>query len=118
VKILLVEDHPFLAKVSCDALREIYDHEVEYVTTAAEALKAAAHHPFDVIVLDINLPDLDGYQLAAKLREFPQLAGATFVALTGAGNLIDAEHAAASGFDACYTKPMNFDVLDKIRPKT
>jgi hypothetical protein len=56
--------------------------------------------------------------LAAKLREFPQLAGATFVALTGIGSSIDAEHAAASGFDACYTKPMNFDVLDQIRPKT
>jgi CheY-like chemotaxis protein len=115
VKILLIEDHPFLAKVSCDALREIYDHDVQCAATAAEALEVASNNSFDVVVIDINLPDSDGYQLARKLRELPHLNCTSFVALTGIGNLIDTERAAASGIDACYTKPMKFEVLDEIR---
>jgi DNA-binding response OmpR family regulator len=101
MKILLVEDHPFLAKVTSDALREIYDHDVEYAATATAALELASSHQFDTVLIDINLPDFDGYQLAAKLRELAHFEGTTLIAVTGIGNLIQPELADASGFDAC-----------------
>lgn len=118
MKILLVEDHPFVAQVSCDVLREIHEHEVEHAATAAEAVAAALRARFDIVLIDINLPDSDGYQLASKLRELPQMSGTKLIALTGIGNLIDPDRAAAAGIDACYTKPMDFGLLNQINPAT
>jgi two-component system CheB/CheR fusion protein len=116
MKILLVEDHPFVAQVSCDVLREIHDHEVEHAATAADAVAAASRDQFDVVLIDINLPDSDGYQLASKLRALPQTNGTKLIALTGIGNLIDPTRAAAAGMDACYTKPMDFGLLNQLKP--
>jgi DNA-binding response OmpR family regulator len=116
MKILLVEDHPLVAQISCDLLRDVHKHEVEHAGTAADALKAALRGTFDVVLVDINLPDSDGYQLAGTLRGLPQLNGVTIVALTAIGNLIDRERAASAGIDAWFAKPMDFELLNRIKP--
>ena len=115
MKILLVEDHAFLAQATCMMLRELHGHEVQHVTTAAAAIEALASGGFDVALLDINLPDEDGYALAAKIRQRADLDGMILVALTGIGSDIDGEKAAAAGIDAHYLKPMDFTVLPELK---
>jgi CheY-like chemotaxis protein len=116
--VLLVEDHKFLAQVSCDILREIHEHQVVHVSTAAAALTAVAEQKFDIALVDIDLPDADGYQLASQIRAMPEANGIVLVALTGIGGFIDAAKVAAAGFDANFTKPMDFDVLPRLVRKS
>ena len=120
MRVLLVEDHNFLAQVSCDILREIYEHEVVHVSTVAAALAAVAEQKFDIALVDIDLPDADGYQLARRIRAVPESNGMVLVALTGIGGLIDTGKVAAAGFDASFTKPMDFEILPQIvrKPQT
>src|SRR4051812_45048685 len=115
MKILLVVDHAFLAQATCMMLRELHGHVVQHVTTAAAAMEAVASGMFDVALLDIGLPDEDGYELAAKLRRRAGLDGMGIVALTGIGSDIDEEKAAAAGIDAHYLKPMDFAVLPELK---
>jgi CheY-like chemotaxis protein len=115
MKILLVEDHEFLAQITCSILREIHEHDVEHAATAATALELAAHSAFDMALVDINLPDMDGYQLAERLRTFSHMSECVLVALTGIGSAINPERALAAGFDEFYSKPMDFGRLEKIK---
>ena len=118
MKILLVEDHEFLAQITRSQLREIHDHEVAHAFTAAAALELASQAKFDLVLLDLNLPDLNGYSLAAKLRELDGFDDTVIVTLTGIGNHTDPAKAAQSGVDAQFTKPMDFSDLPNIKRKT
>jgi DNA-binding response OmpR family regulator len=118
VKILVVEDHPFLADITCMTLRELHGHEVEHVATAAAALAAAAERSFDLALLDIGLPDEDGYQLATKFRKLPHLESMIIVAVTGVGSDVDPNKAANAGIDASFEKPMDFKLLPELRRTT
>src|SRR3954454_8750628 len=115
MRILLVEDHEFVAQISCSVLREIHDHEVEHAGTAAAAIELASRDAYDIILIDLNLPDMNGYKLAAKLRTDPRMNETVFVALTGIGSFVDPDAAAASGIDVYYTKPMDFNVLEQVK---
>jgi CheY-like chemotaxis protein len=114
LKILLIEDHPGLSEISCSLLRDVHGHEVHHAATGRAALEQAAHLTPDVILLDLNLPDIHGYQLAEQLRRLQHLDGSVLVALTGFGNVVDPEQAAAVGIDAYFRKPMDFDLLEEI----
>lgn len=115
MKILLVEDHPGLAKVSCQLLRDGHGHEVEHVTTGQAALAALAQNVPDMILLDLSLPDMHGYSLAEQLRSQRHFDRVPIVALTGYGMTGDADRSAAVGIDAHFRKPMDFGVLAEIR---
>ena len=67
-RILLIEDDAIVAKVILYYLKQAGNYKVEWVKTAGEAL-AAARMPFDLMLLDICLPDVDGVELCARLRE-------------------------------------------------
>jgi CheY-like chemotaxis protein len=64
-----------------------------------------------VSLLDIGLPVMDGYELARRLRELPQLGGMYLVAVTGYGQESDRARAKASGFDAHLVKPVQVDAM-------
>jgi CheY-like chemotaxis protein len=68
----------------------------------------------DVLLLDIGLPDLDGYQLAQRIRALPQTAHATLIALTGYGQDSDRERSIAAGFDHHLTKPVDVEALVRL----
>lgn len=95
-------------------LRGVYGHTVELTRNGAEALVAARRSTPDLVLLDLNLPDIEGYEVAARMRADPLFEKTILVALTGVGNIIDHARAAAVGFDAHYTKPMDFAVLDAL----
>jgi signal transduction histidine kinase len=108
LSVLLVDDNEDAAAGSA-ALLAWLGHAVRVAHTAADALALAAQTAFDAAILDIGLPDMDGYALAAALRA--RLPGLHLVALTGYGQKADVEHAARAGFDLHLTKPATVDDL-------
>jgi len=115
MKILLVEDHLALAEMSCRLLEDVHDHQVEHAATGARALELFPDFDPELVLVDINLPDMDGYDLARRIRQLPGAERTLLVALTGFGNIIDDTSAQAAGFDAHFRKPMNFDLLPSLR---
>lgn len=115
MKVLLVEDHAGLAKISCDLLRDIFGHQVEHVSTGQAAYEMALKFMPDLVLLDLSLPDMHGYRLAEQLRAQRCFDRTILVALTGYAMTGDPEHSKAAGIDAHYRKPMDFSELVRIR---
>jgi CheY-like chemotaxis protein/two-component sensor histidine kinase len=106
VKLLVVEDNRDAAE-SLGMLLETLGHRAVIVPDGARALEAVAREPFDVILMDIGLPGMDGYQVAQRMRIEQNLRGAMLVALTGYGRDEDRQRAIASGFDLHLVKPID-----------
>ncbi|MET0379207.1 MAG: response regulator [Spongiibacteraceae bacterium] len=113
LRILLVDD-------SVDAvgllkiLLERLGHEVEVAHEGITAIELAKQFQPQVILLDIGLPGIDGYQVARRLKAIPELQGTQLVALTGYGQDRDREHAFASGFAYHMIKPLDMDMLSDL----
>ncbi len=103
-RILVVDDNSDAAESTAAFLR-LEGHEVKTVYDGAQALAAVRVFDPHVIVLDIGLPNLDGYAVARRLREDGDTSHALLVALTGYGKKEDRERAFAAGFDYHFTKP-------------
>lgn len=80
----------------------------------APALASDAERPFDVIVSDIGLPGMDGYQLAQALRSLPAYRTSLIIAVTGFVEYSDRARALQSGFDERLTKLINLGTLIKL----
>ena len=115
MKILLIEDHPAVAQISCSQLREIHGHDVLHASTGEAALAAIGDFAPDLVLLDLNLPDMGGYDVATRLRADPRWAKMILVALTGFGSDVDAARATAAGIDAHFRKPMDFDLVPGMK---
>jgi len=111
--VLVVDDSADGAAMLADSL-ESMGHEVRVAHDGQAALDAAAvFHP-DVAVLDIGLPEMSGYELAAHLREQPGGRSIHFIAATGYGRSRDRVTSLAAGFDDHLVKPVNLDRLRDI----
>jgi len=106
--VLLVEDDPDTRAAFTLALAEEIGEAVAVARDGQEALARARHHRPGVVVVDIGLPDVDGYAVARALRADPATAGAWLIALTGQGSPRDA---ARAGFDEFLWKPIDVDHL-------
>ncbi|MDB5960765.1 MAG: hybrid sensor histidine kinase/response regulator [Massilia sp.] len=112
-RVLIVDDHiDGLQMLS--ALLTAQGHQVAMAQDGAGALKAAASAAFDVYVLDIGLPDIDGYQLARQLRMTESGEKALMIALTGYGQAHDRVLSKAAGFDHHFVKPVDSAVLAEL----
>ncbi|UVW27384.1 ATP-binding protein [Massilia sp. H6] len=89
-------------------------HRVEIAYNALDALDLARAFSPQVCLLDIGLPDLDGNELARRLRQLPQTAGAILVAATGYGRQQDRDAARDAGFDHYMVKPVNTVQLSEL----
>jgi len=76
------------------------------VTDGLKAIEAARAARPDVVLLDIGLPGIDGYELAVRLRGAPETRSACLIAVSGYGQESDRERSAAAGFDFHLTKPV------------
>jgi PAS domain S-box-containing protein len=112
-RILLVEDNVDAAEALAELLR-LWGHEVEIAHDGATAVQAAQTARPDVVLLDIGLPGMDGYQVAGALRSLGELQGALIVALTGYGQESDRQRAAVAGFDHHLIKPVDLEELRKL----
>jgi CheY-like chemotaxis protein len=109
-RVLLVED----ARDTLEMLRVVIGlrgYEAVGCASAEEALSVAPAARFDIIVSDIGLPRIDGYELIRRLRDLPHLRDTPALALTGYAAAKDAEAALAAGFDAHLPKPVEPSAL-------
>lgn len=108
--ILVVDDSRDTALALAKLLKRA-GHEVEVAHDGPTALQMARDRRPRVVLLDIGLPGLDGYQVAAELRRTEGLEGAVLVAVSGYGQEQDRARSRAAGFDHHLIKPVNFDAL-------
>jgi CheY-like chemotaxis protein len=112
-RILIVDDNRDAA-ISLGMLLELSGYEIETAYDGSAAIDAAARFQPQVILLDIGLPGLDGYEVARRMRSEPWGKQATLVAVTGWGQAEDRERSKAAGFDAHLVKPVDHDALVKL----
>lgn len=96
------------------ALLEAAGHEVLISEVAQAALDATAVHDVQVFILDIGLPDMDGYELARRLRANVKTANKMLIALTGYSQAHDRVLSKAAGFDHHLVKPVDATLLSSI----
>ena len=113
-RILLVDDNVDALEVMATLLR-MYDHEVATATTPRAALDMVKDFRPSLAILDIGLPGMDGYQLAAELRRtLGEEVPLRLIALTGYARDVDAERSANAGFERHLVKPLDFDELLRL----
>jgi len=112
-RILLVDDNVDAAK-TLKLLLAKDGHIVQVTYDGPSALKLAAEFRPDVVLLDIGLPRMDGYQVARRLRDDVQLKDTFMVALTGFGQEDDRRLAQEAGFDAHLLKPIRLEALREL----
>jgi PAS domain S-box-containing protein len=105
-RVLVVEDNVDAAESVATLLR-LFGHEVRTVYDGPSALEAARAFRPEVVVLDIGLPGMNGYEVARRLRAEPELQPVRIVALTGYGQSEDRRRAQEAGFDQHMTKPVD-----------
>ena len=111
---VLVADDNRDAADSLAMLLEMNGHQVIRAYDGRSAVELAARHRPEVLLLDIGMPELDGYEVARRIRELPWGADAMLIALTGWGHEQDERRAHAAGFDAHVVKPAKKDVLNQL----
>jgi two-component system CheB/CheR fusion protein len=113
-KFILVVDDSLETTDMLGRLLQLEGAFVESARSGAEALEIARRKNFDLVISDISMPEMDGYQLLQKLRELPSMADVPAVALTGYGRGSDVERAQEEGFAEHLTKPLDLDQLLRI----
>ena len=109
-RILVVDDN----RDAADSLRlllELSGHEVAVAYSGQDGVQTAEHYQPDVVLCDIGLPGLDGYEVARQLRDNPATATARLIAMTASGQDEDRRRSHAAGFEQHLVKPVGLDVL-------
>ena len=115
LSVLLVEDNPRNLKLARDVL-EHAGFSVVAVTSGEEALTAARAGAPDVILMDLQLPGIDGHTALSRLRADPLTAGIPVVAVSAFAMRADRERALGSGFDGYLSKPISVrEFADQVR---
>jgi signal transduction histidine kinase len=112
-RILVVDD----SRDSADSLALLlsaHGHDVRAAYDGPSALEIAQSFKPEVTLQDVAMPDMDGYEVARKLRELPQTRHAALIALTGFTREEDTREARSAGFDHHLGKPVDFEALDKV----
>jgi two-component system CheB/CheR fusion protein len=111
-RILIVEDNPDAGQALQDLL-EMQGHKVAVAVTAPQALSLLWKEGADIVICDLGLPGMSGYELARAIRGDEDLKRIPLLALTGYGQPEDRQRSQAAGFNAHLTKPVDLGALDK-----
>ena len=111
---VLIADDNHDAAVSLSMLLQSMGHDTRVVHDGIEALETAELFRPDVVLLDIGMPRLDGYETARRLASQPWAAAAQIVAVTGWGQETDRQRAKDAGFHRHLVKPVDLDVLREV----
>ncbi|MGD8458352.1 MAG: response regulator [Anaerolineales bacterium] len=110
VSILYVEDDP-LNRILIHRVLNAEGYNVTFAENATEALDYLSYKNYNLILMDINLPDIDGYSLTTRLRQNPKYENTPIVALTANVMKGDRERSLESGCDGYIQKPIDVDAL-------
>jgi len=112
-RVLVVDDNRDAAE-SLGMLIEVMGSEVRVTFDGAKALEVAKEFAPDIVLLDIGMPGMDGYEVARRLRSSERGSEMTLVALTGWGQKEDKQIAFEAGFDKHFTKPIDPNALTEL----
>src|SRR5262249_1919715 len=110
-RILVVDDNVDAAFSLAKVLSRMYDQEERVAHDGPSALDAAEEFRPEVVTLDIEMPDMNGHEVARRLGGRPEMEGVVLVALTGWGQEEDRRRSKEAGFDHHLAKPVESDVL-------
>jgi CheY-like chemotaxis protein len=113
LKVLVVDDNKDVAD-TCSMLIELSGHQVQVAYTGREAVQIAEAFRPQVILTDIGLPDIDGYEFAEKIRSLPWGRAAVLVAITGWGAEERKRQSVAAGFSHHLTKPIDPQTIETL----
>jgi CheY-like chemotaxis protein len=112
---LVVDDAPDVTEMLAMLLR-FAGYDVVTVFSAPDAYDTARSEQFDVVVSDIGMPGMNGYELAERLRALPDYTAVPMIAVTGFAMYDDRDRALESGFNAFLTKPINpSDLINLVK---
>ena len=112
-RVLIIEDNPDAALSLRDAM-ELAGHEVRVAYDSVEGLEIARQFCPEVLLCDIGLPTMDGYQVARSFRSDERLRSTYMIAVTGYAGEEDRERALRSGFDRHLGKPPDIELLNQL----
>jgi len=112
-RVLVVDDNTDAAD-SVAILLGAAGHDVLVAYSANGALQTAVEYQPDVVLLDIGLPEMDGYEVARRLRQQAELRHTKLIAVTGYGQDADRQRSQEAGFDFHLIKPVDSDVLQEL----
>jgi CheY-like chemotaxis protein len=112
-RVLIVDDNEDSAE-SMAVLLRLQGHEVHLAYDGASALEEAHVFRPELMFLDLDLPKLDGYEVARRLRPEPAMRGVTLVAMTGYGQEEDRQRTQEAGFKLHLVKPIDFGRLEEL----
>ncbi|HVS35240.1 MAG TPA: response regulator [Gemmataceae bacterium] len=121
LRVLLAEDHPVNQKLAVRLL-EKRGCSVAVVGDGKEALAALERQPFDLVLMDVQMPDMDGFETAGRIRQGEQASGKRLpiLAMTAYAMKGDRERCLAAGMDGYVSKPIQpqelFDAIDRLFP--
>jgi two-component system CheB/CheR fusion protein len=110
-RILIVDDNVDAAE-SLGTMLAYSGHDVRVAHGGVEALSAAREFAPNVMILDLGMPEMDGYAVARAVRSDPRFASTRLIALSGYGHPDDRRRTADVGFDEHLVKPVEHDVLN------
>ena len=113
MRVVVIEDHKDTADLMHEILRDA-GHEVRVAHSGHDGVSAALALPAEVVLCDVGLPDIDGYEVARRLRAATATARARLVALTGYDGEDEERKARAAGFDRHVVKPIDPFQLEKL----
>jgi CheY-like chemotaxis protein len=112
-RVLLVDDSADAAE-ALSMLLETLGHDVRTANDPWTALELAESFPPVVVILDIGLPGMDGFELAREMRARPATSNALLIALTGYGQEKDRQLSREAGFDHHFVKPVSFNEIQAV----
>lgn len=113
LRVLIVDDNADAAE-SLALLFALDGHQARVALNGVDACRLAASFAPQLVLLDVLLPDIDGYEVARRLRALPATANAMLVAMTGYGDVDAQARAAAAGCDGHFLKPFEPDQLERL----
>ena len=114
-RVLVVDDEPNIV-MSLEFLMARAGFEVQVARNGREALDALEGAAPDLLLLDVMMPEFDGYEVCERIRARPEWNGTKIVMLTARGREVERERGLALGADAYVTKPFSTrDLVDKVK---
>ena len=106
IRVMIVDDDPLIRNVVRTVLED-GSYELEEAASGEEALRLAERRPPDVVLLDVMMPGMNGFEVAERFRDNPKLKGAVIVMLTAKSGPEDRRRGLAAGADVYFTKPFS-----------